>query len=359
MTRTHLTPYLQALLSALLFGMSTPLAKLLLGEIEPIPLAALLYLGSGLGLLLYQLVRRMFRKGEVLEAGLTRRDLPWLAGSILAGGVIAPIVQLFSLRATAAATASLLLNFECVATTLIAVVAFKEAASRRIGWAIALITLSAILLSLDLGARWGFSLGALGILLACLLWGLDNNFTRQISAKDPTSITLIKGLAAGSVSLVLALSLGQSFPSFGIALLAMLLGCLCYGTSIVLFIQALRGLGVARTSALYNTAPFAGMLLSFLLFRSAPTWTFFAGLPLMLLGTALIVYEHHHHSHLHEPVTHEHAHTHDDSHHTHAHRDEVKGSHSHLHTHEQIEHDHVHEPDIHHQHAHQNSKTSI
>jgi drug/metabolite transporter (DMT)-like permease len=359
MKRSHLTPYLQALLSALLFGMSTPLAKLFLGEIEPIPLAALLYLGSGLGLLIYKLARRMIFKGEIIEAGLSKGDIPWLAGSILAGGVIAPIVQLFSLRVTAAATASLLLNFECVATTLIAVIAFKEAAGKRILWAIAMITLSAIMLSLDLGAAWGFSLGALGILLACLLWGLDNNFTRQISAKDPTSITLIKGLVAGSVSMVLALIFGQSFPKAGIALLAMLLGCLCYGTSIVLFIQALRGLGAARTSALYNTAPFAGMLLSFLLFHDAPTWTFFAGLPLMLLGAALIVYEHHHHPHTHAPITHEHAHTHDDSHHNHTHANEVKGAHSHLHTHEQIEHDHVHEPDIHHNHDHPNLKSSI
>jgi drug/metabolite transporter (DMT)-like permease len=356
MTRSRLTPYLQALGSALLFGMSTPLAKLFLGALDPIPLAALLYLGSGLGLLLYKLIASIFTRGKVLEARLVKQDAPWLIGSILAGGVAAPIVLLFSLRGTPAATASLLLNFECVATTLIAVVAFKEASNRRITWAIALITISAVLLSLDLGAAWGLSLGALGILLACVLWGLDNNFTRQISAKDPVSITLVKGLAAGSVSLVIALSLGQSFPRLGIVLLAMLLGSLCYGGSIVLFIQAMRGLGAARTSALFNTAPFAGMLLSFAIFSGAPAWTFYAALPLMLLGTGLIVYENHRHRHVHAALTHEHAHSHDDGHHNHAHPEVVSGTHSHVHSHEQLEHEHVHEPDIHHQHKHKSSE---
>jgi drug/metabolite transporter (DMT)-like permease len=354
MHKKRITPYLQAIGAALLFGMSTPLAKLFLGELDPIPLAALLYLGSGLGLVLYKLVRRALFHAEHLEASVAKKDLPWLAGSILAGGVLAPILLLFSLRGTPAATASLLLNFECVATTLIAVVAFKEAANRRIGWAIALITLSAILLSLDLSALWGLSLGALGILLACVFWGLDNNFTRKISGKDPVMITLIKGLAAGSFSLILALGLGQSFPRLGITLLAMLLGSLCYGGSIVLFIQSMRGLGAARTSALFNTAPFAGMLLSFIIFSGAPAWTFYAALPLMLLGTGLIVYENHRHSHMHDALVHDHAHTHDDGHHNHIHIEAVNGSHAHEHSHEQVEHDHVHEPDLHHKHGHKN-----
>lgn len=353
MKQRNISPYLQALTAALLFGISTPLAKLLLGELDPIPLAALLYLGSGLGLLLFKAVQSLFNRGEKLEAYLVKGDLPWLAGSILAGGVAAPIVLLFSLRGTPAATASLLLNFECVATTLIALLAFKEAAGKRILWAIALITLSAVLLSLDLGAAWGLSLGALGILLACVLWGMDNNFTRKISAKDPVIITMIKGLVAGGVSSVLVLFAGQHFPGFKIALLAMLLGSLSYGGSIVLFIQAMRGLGAARTSALFNTAPFVGMLLSFVLFKNAPAWTFYSALPLMVLGTALIVYEQHQHTHLHPALTHDHAHSHDDGHHDHSHDEPVSGSHSHIHTHETLEHDHEHRPDIHHQHGHE------
>jgi drug/metabolite transporter (DMT)-like permease len=345
-------PYLQALGSALLFGISTPLAKVLLGEVDPIPLAALLYLGCGLGLLLFNTLRRGLRHSQQSEARLTRGDAPWLIGSILAGGVVAPIIQLISLRNTPAATASLLLNFECVATTLIAILVFREAAGRRIISAIALITLSAILLSFDPASTWGFSLGALGILLACLLWGVDNNLTRKISAKDPVTITTVKGLAAGGFSSLLALIAGQHFPPLGISLLAMLLGVLSYGISIVLFIQAMRGLGAARTSALYNTAPFAGMLLSFIIFQNAPVWTFYAALPLMLLGTILIVYESHHHRHIHTAVTHDHAHTHDDAHHNHTHPEDVTGSHSHAHTHEAMEHDHEHRPDIHHEHTH-------
>jgi drug/metabolite transporter (DMT)-like permease len=352
MKRTNISPYLQALGSALLFGMSTPLAKLFLGEIDPIPLAALLYLGSGIGLVIFKLGQKLVAYNATGEAGLSKKDLPWLLGSITAGGIAAPIVLLFSLRATPAATASLLLNFECVATTLIAVFAFKEAAGKRILWAIALITLSAILLSLELGSAWGFSLGALGILLACLLWGMDNNFTRKISAKDPVITTLVKGLAAGSFSMVLTLILGQHLPRIGVVLLAMLLGSLCYGGSIVLFIQAMRRLGAARTSALFNTAPFVGMLLSFLIFSNSPAWTFYAALPLMALGTFLIVYEQHSHRHVHEATTHDHAHSHDDGHHNHAHTEPVNGSHSHEHAHEKLEHEHEHRPDIHHGHGH-------
>jgi drug/metabolite transporter (DMT)-like permease len=352
--RIKFSPYLQALISAVLFGMSTPLSKLLLGEMEPISLAALLYLGSGIGLLAFYFAQRLLVRAKSSEARLNKRDLPWLTGAILFGGVAAPIILLFSLRNTPAATASLLLNFECVATTLIAILAFKEAAGKRIITAIALITLAAILLSLDLNAAWGVSLGALGILLACLFWGMDNNFTRMISAKDPVIITMVKGLAAGCVSLVLAFLVGQGFPDIKTVLLAILLGSLSYGGSIVLFIQAMRGLGAARTSALFNTAPFVGMLMSFAIFSNMPGWTFYTGLPLMLFGTFLIIYEKHHHTHLHPAVTHEHAHNHNDGHHSHPHESPVEGSHSHLHTHEEVTHDHEHRPDIHHQHEHEN-----
>jgi uncharacterized membrane protein len=182
---------------------------------------------------------------------------------------------------------------------------------------------------------------------------MDNNFTRKISAKDPVTTTLIKGLAAGSVSLVLALLSGQHFPKLGIALLAMLLGSLSYGGSIVLFIRAMRRLGAARVSALFNTAPFVGMLLSFAIFRSVPVWTFYAALPIMILGTVMIVYEKHNHSHTHETLTHDHAHSHDDEHHNHVHDEPIDGSHSHEHTHESLSHEHEHRPDLHHRHEHE------
>ncbi len=346
------TPIVQAVLAALLFGASAPLSKLLLGEIEPIPLAAFLYLGSGLGLLALKLFQSIRHQTKEKEAGITSPDYPWLLGAILAGGVAAPIVLLVSLKNTPAATASVLLNFESVATTLIAAFAFKEAVSRRAWWAIVLITLSAIILSTDLNSIWGFSPGAFGIIAACVLWGLDNNFTRNVSAKDPLSIVTWKGLLAGGFSLGLAVVLGNQLPDFWVMIRAMLLGSLCYGASIVLFIHALRGLGAARTSAYFSTAPLAGMILSLAIYRELPVWTFFISVPIMIFGTVLLVTENHEHHHVHRFTIHEHAHTHNDDHHTHEHDIDLETSHSHPHTHEEIAHEHGHMPDIHHRHDH-------
>lgn len=345
-------PVIQALIAALLFGASAPLAKLLLGEIDPILLAAFLYLGSGIGLLGIKSFQRLNRSHQVKEANIKKSDLLWLAGAILAGGVFAPILLLFSLQSTPAATASLLLNFEGVATTLIAVFVFKESISRRVWWAIILITLASIFLSLNLNAGWGISIGAIGIVTACFLWGIDNNFTRNISAKDPLVIVTIKGLAAGSFSLLLALMLGNKIPAVGVILRAMLMGSLSYGISIVLFIRAMRGLGAARTSAFFGTAPLAGMILSFILFREFPGWLFFAALPLMAIGALFLVGENHTHRHYHEKIIHDHAHSHDDGHHQHNHEGGKVQNHSHVHQHESITHDHDHLPDLHHRHEH-------
>jgi drug/metabolite transporter (DMT)-like permease len=352
MRRNHIYPITQALIAALLFGASAPLSKLLLGEVEPIPLAAFLYLGSGIGLLLMKTFQRINQRYTEREAQIKKSDYSWLAGAILAGGVAAPIVLLFSLQKTPAATASLLLNFECVATTLIAALAFKESISRHAWWAIGLITLASILLSINPTAGWGISLGVLGIIAACFLWGMDNNFTRNISAKDPLMIVTIKGLVAGCFSLGLALILGNELPTLGVTLGAMLLGCLSYGVSIVLFIHAMRGLGAARTSALFGTAPLAGMFISFLLFREFPGWMFMIALPLMVVGTLFLLSEEHEHDHVHEMTVHEHSHAHDDGHHEHDHEGEFAGKHSHVHDHDELTHAHHHMPDIHHRHIH-------
>jgi drug/metabolite transporter (DMT)-like permease len=352
MDRNHRASLVQALIAALLFGASAPLAKLLLGEVEPVPLAALLYLGSGISLLAIKLFQRSGQPGLAREARVARSDLGWLAGALLAGGVAAPITLLFSLKNTPAATASLLLCFEGVATTLIAYFAFKESISRRAGWAIVLITAASIFLSLDPEAEWGFSLGALGIIAACVLWGLDNNFTRNISAKDPLVIVTIKGLGAGCFSLILALFLGSGFPSWQVVLGALALGGLSYGASIVLFIHAMRGLGAARTSALFGTAPIAGILLSVLIFQEFPGWLFAVALPLMIVGAFLLVNDEHEHHHDHERTVHEHAHTHDDGHHEHEHAGVFAPKHSHVHTHAGLSHLHHHMPDLHHRHTH-------
>lgn len=358
-SRQQLYPALKALLAALLFGASAPLAKVLLRDVDPIPLAAFLYLGCGSGALLYRGYQRTAHAAET-EARLARTDWPWLAGAILAGGVAAPILLMFSLRVTPAATASLLLNFEGVMTALLAGLVFREAIGSRIWAAVGLVTLGSILLSWTTTGEWGFSLGALGVIAACALWGVDNNLTRNISAKNPLSIVAVKGLCAGSFSLGLALVLGNEMPSWATALKAMLVGSICYGLSIVLFIMALRDLGAARTSALYGTAPFLGVLLAVVAFGERPGLLFLVSVPLMVAGAILLLGEDHRHAHCHQCVEHEHKHRHDDGHHQHAHAPatgplQADAAHSHPHSHDTLTHAHPHTPDLHHRHEHQGS----
>ena len=349
-------PFALALFAAILFGASAPLAKILLNELDAIPMAGLLYIGSGLGAVFLLWLDRRRYNGQSREAHLTRAEFPWLMGALVAGGVAAPIILLLGLQSTPASTASLLLNFECVATTLIAVLAFKEAVDGRIWWAVGLITLASILLTWNADGGWGVSLGALGILAACFLWGLDNNFTRHISGKNPLMIVAVKGLGAGTFSLVLSLMLGKTLPSLVPALMAMVLGAFSYGLSIYLFILAMRSLGSARTSALFGVAPFVGALLSIVLLREMPEGLFWISLPIMALGTWLMLSENHVHHHVHELAEHVHAHSHPDDHHDHDHLSDiplVNGVHAHTHQHEKLVHSHPHTPDLHHRHAHE------
>lgn len=334
----------QALLAALFFGASAPISKLLLGDVPPVLMAAFLYLGSGTGISLVKLVQR-WRKHQK-EAGIRRPDVRWLAGAIISGGILAPIILMISLQNTPASTASLLLNFEGVGTTLIALFFFRESISRRALGAILVITLASIFLSTDFSSGFGLSLGALGVIGACILWGVDNNFTRNISAKDPLTIVAWKGLVAGSFSLLLGLGLGQQLPEIRLILGILLLGFVSYGLSTMLFIYSMRGLGAARTSALYGTAPLAGVILSILIFRDPLTPLFLLAAALMVAGAYLLANEEHAHFHIHMPVVHEHRHSHDEFH-THAGHAET---HSHEHEHPHTEHEHGHMPDIHHRH---------
>jgi drug/metabolite transporter (DMT)-like permease len=338
----------QTLAAAIFFGASAPIAKLLLGDIAPIFLAAFLYLGSGAGIALVKWTQRM--RSRDVEANIKRADIPWLAGAIIAGGIIAPIVLMISLQSTPASTASLLLNFEGVATTLIALLFFKEAISRRAWTAIIVITLASIFLSTNFTSGFGLSFGALGVILACVLWGADNNFTRNISGKDPLAIVAWKGLVAGTFSFLLAWALGNPFPTLKTILGALILGFVSYGLSTMLFIRSMRGLGAARTSALYGTAPLAGVILSIMLFDESPSFFFIIAAILMIGGALLLISEHHEHSHVHTVLFHEHSHRHDDSAHAH---DAFEGTHSHEHEHPAEEHTHDHMPDIHHRHGHE------
>lgn len=355
LSRTHFTAYLQALAAALLFGLSAPLAKLLLGDVAPVPLAALLYLGCGLALAAYAAVGRVSGLRIGREARITPHDLPWIAGATLAGGVAAPIILLISLRFTPAATASLLLNFEAVATTLLAGLLWAEALGRRVWAAVAIITLASIVLSWGGAGLWGVSAGAVGILAACALWGLDNNLMRQVSGKDPVLLAAIKGLAAATISFGIAAVARQALPTAGPALLALLVGGLSYGLSMTLFITAMRHLGAARTSALYGTAPFTGALLSLLIFPGSASLTLLLAAPLMILGTVLLLGEQHGHEHRHDPLEHAHAHRHDDGHHDHGETHDLDAgvtSHAHPHLHPETAHTHGHAPDLHHRHGH-------
>lgn len=355
MNKSKIYPIIQALLAAILFGTSTPITKILLGQIESIPLASFLYLGSGLGLLIFQLASLLIKKQRINEASLKKNDFIWLFGAIFAGGIAAPIILLTSLKITAASIASLLLNFEGVATAIIAILFFKENTGKQILSAVALITLGSIVLSWDFKDQWGFSIGSLGIILACFCWGIDNNFTRNISSKNPFSIVTIKGIMAGSFSQVLSLIMKNHIPNFEIIFISMVIGFFCYGLSIVLFVFAMRNLGSTRTSALFGTSPFIGAVLSFILLGDIPSRMFFIALPMMILGTMLLLKEEHKHVHKHEYMIHEHRHSHEDDHHNHEHKEGqavINGYHSHLHTHKEIEHTHQHVPDIHHRHAH-------
>lgn len=338
-----------AIAAAFLFGLSTPLAKLLLGGVDPIVLAGLLYLGAGVS----QGLALLLAGGEG-EERLEPADIPWLGAAILAGGVAGPILLLFGLRQTPAATASLLLNFEVVATGLVAAAVFREAVGRRTWLAIALVTVGGALLTLETAQGWGISIGGVLILAACVAWGLDNNFTGRISLKDPRRIVFYKGTAAGAFSVLLGLALGRPLPGGGAAAWAVGLGAVSYGLSIAFFVRSLRAVGAARTSAVFATGPLVGTAVSLLIFREPPSALFYAALPLMVAAVAVLGSESHAHEHTHERLSHAHRHRHDDGHHAHDHRgeDDPEPVHAHPHEHPPLTHSHPHRPDPHHRHAH-------
>ena len=341
-----------ALLAALLFGASTPLAKLALTSTSPLLVAGLLYLGSGLGLAILRLIRVLTGRRRV-ETPLSPADLPWLAGAILAGGVLAPALLLLGLLTTSASAASLLLNLEAVWTAVIAWMVFRENVDRRVGMGFACILFGGVLLSLPQQAGMTVSMGGLLIAGACLCWGIDNNLTRKISGSDPSQIAMWKGLIAGGVNSCLALAIGARVPGAILLLGVVIIGFLCYGVSLVLFVGALRHLGTARTAAYFSTAPFVGAAFAFAIGQGRFDWAFCAAGVLMLAGVWLHVSECHEHRHIHEPMEHEHLHFHDEHHqHEHSPSDPPGEPHAHRHKHQRLVHTHPHYPDIHHRHEH-------
>lgn len=344
----------QALGAAALFGLSTPLAKVLVGTVPPLLLAGLLYAGSGVGLSAW-VALRLWRKQPAGEAPLVRRDAPWLAGAVLFGGVLGPILLMWGLMQTAASSASLLLNLESVLTAIIAWVVFRENVDRRVFFGMLAIVVGCVLLSWNGPAASGtsFALESLAIAGACVCWAIDNNLTRSVSGGDPFQIAAIKGGVAGAINVTAALLMGYRMPAVLPLLATGLLGFVGYGLSLVLFVLALRSLGTARTGAYFSTAPFVGAALSLLLFAEHPGITFWLAGVLMALGVWLHVSERHAHAHLHQPLAHDHRHRHDE-HHQHAHDFLWNGDkpHTHPHQHEPLAHSHSHFPDIHHRHRH-------
>jgi drug/metabolite transporter (DMT)-like permease len=341
-----------ALVSAVLFGASTPLAKLLLGNgVNPWLLAGLLYLGSGAGLAILQLALRAAGRSSG-EAPLRRADLPWLALVVLTGGAVGPLLLMFGLQATSASSAALLLNLEGLATMAIAWLVFRENADARILTGAAAILLGAVVLSWSAGAG-GLSWGALLIAGACLAWGIDNNLTRKLSNADPLQIATAKGLVAGAVNVALALASGAQFPSVSLVGGAAIVGFFGYGISLVLFVLALRDLGSARTGAYFSTAPFIGAVLAIFLLGEPFTAKLALAALLMGFGVYLHLTERHAHDHTHEVLEHEHRHVHDEHHqHAHAPGDASGEPHTHPHRHDPLTHSHPHYPDLHHRHGH-------
>ncbi len=318
-----------AILAAAFYAVNIPAAKLLLNHVGAMTMAALLYLGAGIGIGIVSLFDRKEKREK-----LDRKDLPFVIGMI-GLDIAAPILLMLGLSMGFASNASLLGNFEIVATALIALAVFKEPVSKRLWLAIALITLSSILLSFDGAESFRFSFGSLLVLAAAICWGFENNCTRKISSKSTYEIVILKGVFSGLGALAIACIQKEAVPSLLCIALALLLGFVAYGLSIFLYVRAQNVLGAAKTSAYYAVAPFIGALLSFLFLKETPTWMYFAALSVMILGTVLVVMDTliRNHVHVH---THTFTHTHDGSTHTHT------VTHSHAHNHYITDENHGH-----------------
>ena len=338
-----------AILAAALYAVNIPVSKLLLERISPTMMAAFLYLGAGAGLFLYGLLTGERKHSEPL----TRAELPYTLGMILLD-IAAPILLMLGLERTNSANASLLNNFEIVATSLIAFFLFREALSRRLAAAIGLVTLASIVLSFEGEGSFRFNGGSLLVLAAGSCWGLENNCTRMLSAKSSVQITTVKGICSGLGSLFIALALGEPIPGIWWILAVLLLGFVAYGLSINFYIRAQKDLGAAKTSAWYSIAPFLGVVFGMGLLGERPGIRFYAGLAIMIAATVLMVKDtiglQHTHSHTH---THDHEHRHGDLLHSHPH----SHTHSHTHIHGQDESAHGHDHETIHGHDHTHSST--
>lgn len=343
--KTKNTATFFAILAAALYAINIPLSKLLLVAVQPTMMAAFLYLGAGIGLFLLGTVSR--EQGEKL----TKAEFPYTLGMIVLD-IAAPILLMLGLQYTNSANASLLNNFEIVATSLIAFFVFREALSKRLALAILLVTAASIVLTFEGTGSFRFNRGSLLVLGAACCWGLENNCTRMLSSKSSVQITTIKGIFSGLGSLIVALVTGEQIPGILWIFAVMVLGFVAYGLSINFYIKAQKELGAAKTSAYYSIAPFLGVLFGVLFLRETLDVRFFIGLAIMIVATVLMVKDtialQHTHAHSH---SHTHAHAHGDLIHTHPH--EHVHSHTHIHGEDESAHGHTHEVIENHDHTHE------
>lgn len=343
-----------AVLAAALYAINVPLSKLLLQHAEPTMMAAFLYLGAGVGLFLYGLIKKFTGK-ETKREPLTRKELPYTIAMVVLD-IAAPILLMLGINATTSANVSLLNNFEIVATSIIALVIFKEVISKKLWLAIALVTVASAILSFEGTGSFVFNSGSLFVLGACLCWGFENNCTKMISNKSSVEIVVIKGTFSGLGSLVVAFLLGEQIPDVKWLLCILLLGFVAYGLSIHFYIMAQKDLGAAKTSAYYSIAPFLGVMFSMVLLREKPELQFYIALLIMLVSTYFMVKDtielQHTHEHAH---IHTHEHSHGDTVHTHSH----SHIHSHLHVHDGDSENHKHKHTLNeHNHSHSNPEVT-
>ena len=282
-----------AILAAALYAISSPVSKLLLKEVPPTLMASFLYLGAGLGMSIVDIIRKR-KYTKKTEARLTKQELPYTIGMV-ALDIAAPIFLMIGLTMTSAANVSLLNNFEIVATSLIALIIFKEPIGKRLWGAIFLITISSIILSIEDVSSFSLSFGSIFVLLASICWGLENNCTRKLSIKDPLQVVIIKGFGSGIGSLIIALILGEKANNIFFIIVALILGFFAYGLSIYFYIYAQRYLGAAKTSTYYAISPFIGVGLSLMIFREIPIPSFIIALSIMIIGMYFASTEEHKH----------------------------------------------------------------
>lgn len=317
-----------AILAAALYAINIPLSKALLEDISPTMLAGFLYLGAGVGIGV-TLGIKLLKRNTLKEQWLEKKDLPYTVAMVTLD-IAAPIFLMFGIARTNSANVSLLNNFEIVATSIIALVIFKEKISKRLWFAIMLVLASSVILSFEGEGAFIFNQGSILVLLACLCWGVENNCTRSISDKSSEEIVFIKGIFSGLGSIIVAIAIGESFPKAAYILMAMLLGFVAYGLSINFYILAQKDLGAAKTSAFYSIAPFFGVGFSFIILGERPQIQFYVALVIMIVSTVIMAKDT-----MGNGYTHTHQHRHGNIEHTHAHRHYICSFmhvHSHSHT---------------------------